>query len=378
MRFADIPAQGSAKATLTTMVDSGRLPHALMLLGHEGTGGLPMGLALAAYLFCTQRTGFDACGQCADCSKVARLEHPDLHYSFPAVPPASGKKALSSYYRQEFRDFVKQTPWGTVTDWLSAISSEGKAGNIPAEETRDIIDALSLKSYEGGQKVMLLWRPEYLGKEGNILLKLIEEPPVGTVLIFVAENTEDILPTILSRVQVVRLAPIPAADIADALSSQAGADPRRAATLAPLAAGSYTEALRLLRHPERELFAEFRPWMLAVFLNRGLDLAKAADDLSKDGREGIRAFLEYAVHLLSAVVRHRHAPSLPLTLPSDEAKFVQDLARNPISHEAIARMTDAIGETAYRVERNASSKAQLLALGIQLSRIAREGALVAR
>lgn len=369
MRFADVPAQAPAKAALLAMVDSGRLPHALLLLGQEGTGGLPMGLALAQYLFCTARTEGDACGHCADCSKVQRLEHPDLHLSFPAIPPATGKKALSRHYLQEFRDFVKQTPWGTTVDWLAAISSEGKAGNIPAEESREIIEALSLKSYEGGRKVLLLWRPEYLGKEGNILLKLIEEPPAGTVIVFVAENTEDILPTILSRVQAVRLAPIPAPDLADALARQAGADPRRAATLAAMAAGSYTEALRLLRHPERELFADFRPWMLAVFKNWGLELARAADDLSKDGREGIRAFLEYAVHLLGVVVRHRHAPGLPLALPPDEAKFVQDLARNPISHEAIARMTDAIGETAYRVERNANSKAQLLALGIQLSRI---------
>jgi hypothetical protein len=113
--------------------------------------------------------------------------------------------------------------------------------------------------------------------------------------------------------------------------------------------------------------------MLAVFKNWGIELAKAADELSKDGREGIKAFLEYAIHLLSAVVRYRHAPSLALALPADEAKFVQDLARNPISYEAIARMTEAIGETAYRIERNANSKVQLLALGIQLSRIVREG-----
>ncbi len=374
MRFADIPAQATAKAALTGMVHHDRLPHALLLLGAEGTGGLPMGLALAQYIFCTARTANDACGQCADCGKVAKLEHPDLHFSFPAIPPAPGKKALSSYYRQDFRDFVKQTPWGTTGDWLGAIGSEGKQGNIPAEESRDIIDSLALKSYEGGRKVLLLWRPEYLGKEGNILLKLIEEPPAGTVIVLIAENAEDILPTILSRVQAVRLAPIPATDLADALARHAGADPRRAATIAAMAAGSYTEALRLLRHPERELFADFRPWMLAVFKNWGLELAKAADDLSKDGREGIKAFLEYAVHLLSAVVRHRHAPGLPLALPPDEAKFVQDLARNPISYESIARMTDLIGETAYRVERNANAKAQLLALGIQLSRIVRGAA----
>lgn len=146
-------------------------PHALMLIGSEGTGGLPMALALAQYVFCENKSATDSCGHCPNCGKVAKLEHADLHLSFPSIPPKPGSKALSKHFHKQFRDFVQQTPYGTTYDWLQFINAENKQGNITAEECRDIIDMLNLKSYEGGSKVQIIWRPEYLGKEGNILLK---------------------------------------------------------------------------------------------------------------------------------------------------------------------------------------------------------------
>lgn len=366
MLFKNVVGQQAAKAGLMKMWHNNVFPHALLLVGGEGTGTLPMALALAQYIFCENKSATDSCGKCPGCSKSAKLEHADLHISFPSIPPKPGTKAMSRYYIQEFREFISQSPYGTTYDWLQHINAENKQGNITAEECREIIDQLNLKSYEGGKKVMLMWRPEYLGKEGNILLKLIEEPPKDTIMIFVAENMEDILPTILSRTQTVRLAPIAAADIAESLSTRSITDPTRAAQVAHIAQGSYTEALRLVRHADNDLFPEVRQLFNVLFTNNGLGIAKFAEDWSKSGREQQKNLLHYIIQLLEQTIRVRYRPDAPIALPEAEAQFVQKLATTKISFEGFGLMTGALSDTIFYIERNAHSKTQLHALGIRL------------
>ena len=361
-----VVGQQSAKDGLLQMCAHDHLPHALLIAGAEGTGGLPLALAFAQYIFCTEKHSHDACGECSDCSKAAKLEHPDLHISFPAISPKPGAKAMSRHYIQEFREFTAQTPYGTTYDWLQFIDAENKQGNITAEECREIIDTLNLKSYEGGRKIQVIWRPEYLGKEGNILLKLIEEPPADTLLLLVAENTEDILPTILSRTQLIRLAPLHAADIAQGLSDRSFADPKRAAQIAHIANGSFTEALRLVRHTENDLFPEVRKWFNALFTNNGLEISKFADEWSKAGREQQKNFLHYVIQLLEQTIRTRYLPDAPIPLPDEEAQFVKKLASMQIGFNVIEQMIERISKTIYHIERNAHSKTQLHALSIQL------------
>lgn len=366
MLFADIPGQRAAKEGMLNMWKSNHFPHALMLAGNEGTGGLPMALALARYIFCENKQEYDACGQCPSCSKVQKLEHADLHLSFPTVSPKPGTKAMSKYYMQEFRDFVKQTPFNSTYDWLQFIDAENKQGNITAEECREMIDTLNLRSYEGGAKVHIIWRPEYLGKEGNILLKLIEEPPAETYLILVAEDTDDILATILSRTQMVRLAPIPAADIAAILQKRNLADESKALQIGHMADGSYAEALRLLQHTGNDLFQEVRSWFNALFTNNGLAITKFADQWSKAGREQQKNFLHYIVQLLEQTIRTRYLPQHPPALPPAEAEFVQKLAAMNIGLETINSMVKELTDTIYYIERNAHSKTQLHVLSIRL------------
>jgi DNA polymerase-3 subunit delta' len=366
MLFADIPGQKTAKEGLLNMWKSNHFPHALMLAGNEGTGGLPMALALARYIFCENKLEHDACGQCPGCSKVEKLEHADLHLSFPTVSPKPGTKAMSKYYMQEFRDFVKQTPFNSTYDWLQFIDAENKQGNITAEECREIIDTLNLRSYEGGAKVHIIWRPEYLGKEGNILLKLIEEPPAETYLILIAEDTDDILPTILSRTQMVRLAPVAANDIAAILQKRNLAEEKKALQVGYMANGSYAEALRLLQHAENDLFPEVRSWFNALFTNNGLAITKFADQWSKAGREQQKNFLHYIVQLLEQTIRTRYLPGHPPALPPAEAEFVQKLAGMNIGLETINSMVKELTDTIYYIERNAHSKTQLHVLSVRM------------
>ncbi len=315
----------------------------------------------------------NSCGKCAGCGKASKLEHADLHISFPSIPPKPNTKAMSRHYIQEFREFIQQSPYGTTYDWLQHISAENRQGNITAEECREIIDVLNLKSYEGGMKVLLMWRPEYLGKEGNILLKLIEEPPQDTILIFVAENTEDILPTIRSRTQEVRLAPVSAADIAEALVTRSVTDPRKAAQVAHIAMGSYTEALRLARDVDNDLFPEVRQLFNSLFTNNGLGIAKFAEEWSKAGREQQKNFLSYIIQLLEQAIRVRYSPGAGISLPEAEAQFVQKLSGTKVSFEGFGQMVSAVSDTIFYIERNAHSKTQLHALAIRMQHIIQYG-----
>ena len=366
MLLKQVVGQQSAKQGLISMLEQNHLPHALLIAGQEGTGGLPLALAFSQYIFCTNKQEHDCCGTCADCQKSSRLEHADLHISFPSIPPKPGTKAMSRNYIQEFREFIAQTPYGTTYDWLQFIDAENKQGNITAEECREIIETLNLKSYEGGRKVQIIWRPEYLGKEGNILLKLIEEPPPGTLLILVAEDVDEVLGTILSRTQLIRLPPLHAADIAQGLADRSLADTRKAAQIAHIANGDFTEALRLVRHTENDLFPDVRRWFNALFTNNGIELSKMVEDWSKAGREQQKNFLHYVIQLLEQAIRVRYLPQVPPTLPEEEAQFVGKLAARNVSFESLRKMIEQISTTMYHIERNAHGKTQLLALSVQL------------
>ena len=369
MQFKDVIGQHAAKEGLLKMWYNDVFPHAIMLAGGEGMGGLPLGLALMQFIFCTQKTPTDSCGACINCRKVSRLEHADVHLTFPTIPPRSGVKGMSRLYITEFREFIKQSPYGTTYEWLQHINAENKQGNIVAEECREIIDTLNLKSYEGGMKVQVIWRPEYLKKEGNILLKLIEEPPHDTIIIFIAEDMEDILATIKSRTQTVRLAPIPPQEIAEALMARSLTEPVKAAQIAHISMGSYTEALRLVRSTDNDLFPGVKDLFNHIFTNNGLGIMKFADEWSKAGREQQKNFLHYIIQLLEQTIRARYSPAVALALPEAEAQFVRKLAGTKTTFEAFGKLIEAITDTMFYIERNAHSKTQLHALGIRMQYI---------
>lgn len=337
-----------------------------MLVGKEGTGGLALALALIQYIFCEDKQGNESCGVCAACGKVQKLAHPDLHLSFPTITPKPGAKASSKAFLNEFREFVKQSPYGTTFDWLQFINAENKQGNITAEECRDIIDTLNLTSFEGGYKIQLIWRPEYLGKEGNILLKLIEEPPKHTFILMVAEEIEDVLKTILSRTQQVHLLPLTPVEIAEALVARNHVEPRRAAQVAQLAEGSYTQALQLLNYTGNDLLVPLREWFNGIFTHNGITLNKWVDDMTKTGREQQKNFLLFTQQLLAHAMRMTLIPGHAPALPEDEATFAGKLAQRGFAPDVFRAMDDAINKTVYHIERNAHSKTQLLFLSIQM------------
>lgn len=365
MLFADVVGQGAAKAHLLGMWQQNHLPHALLINGKEGTGGLALALALTQYLLCENKSKEDACGTCPNCQKAAKMEHADVHYSFPTIRNSEKKiEPLSNNYLKEFRKFTLNHTYGTTYEWLQFINAENKQGNISAEECRIIIEKLNLKAYEGGLKIMIIWRPEYLGKSGNILLKLIEEPPANTVIILVSESVEEILPTILSRVQLIKLPPTQAAELEKALITQHKLEAPKAKQIAMMADGSYTEALTLLQHIENDLFPMAKQWFNMLFTQNGIGVSKFVEELAKKGREQQKSFLQYIIHLLEATIRQRYTNTS--ILANDELAFVQKLAATTISFEAIQSLIEDLDKTSYYIQRNANGKIQLQALSIKM------------
>ena len=317
----------------------------------------------------------DACGVCPSCVKASQLIHPDIHFSYPVIPKKAGDKPVSTDYISEWREFIKQYPYGNAYDWLQFIGAENKQGNITAQECNDIIHKLNLKSFESGYKVLVMWMPEYLGNEGNKLLKLIEEPPANTLFILVAENESLILQTILSRTQLARI-PLPeTGEIEKALIERAGVGAEQARQVAVLCEGNYHEALQLVRHAEDDWQGILREWLNAILKNGPIAQVKWIDEISKSGRERQKQFLRYFNHLLEQSIRLRYMENSGSNIPENERDIAQRL--NKIADIGQQRaIIEELDQAAYYIERNAHAKMLFHALTIKLYHIIADRTLV--
>ena len=389
MLFKDVIGQEQVKQQLVDMVQQNRLSHALLFLGKEGSGALPLALAFAQYVVALPHPspvvedlfgGFtaietkpafvhpDEIQSQQAFQRAHQLIHPDLHFSYPVIPRKSGDKPKSSDYINEWREFIQQFPYGNVYDWLQFIGAENKQGNITAEECNDIIRQLNLKSFESEYKILVLWMPEYLGKEGNKLLKLIEEPPANTLFILVAENDEQILPTILSRCQLIKIPSLEIKEIEAALINRAKAAPEIAQQLASICEGNYREALQLLQHAEEDWQSLLREWLNAILKGGPLAQIKFTEEVSKLGREKQKQFLRYFNHLLEQSIRIKIIGLDKISLADNEKDFAQRLNKiaSVSQQEAIIEELD---KAAYYIERNANGKMLFQALSIKLFHI---------
>ncbi|RYY66625.1 MAG: hypothetical protein EOO12_03695 [Chitinophagaceae bacterium] len=400
--FRDVIGQSEVKQHLVEMVAQNRLSHALLFLGKEGSGALPLALAFAQYvsLLPTKDAApsglfgepvevrLPATAAAADAwmegqpsfAKAQGMVHPDIHYSYPVIPRKSGDKPLSTDYITEWREFTGQLPYGSVYDWLQFIGAENKQGNITAHECNEIIRKLNLKSFESGYKILVMWMPEYLGKEGNKLLKLIEEPPADTLFILVAENEGAILNTILSRCQLVKVPALEAAAIEEALRTRASVAPEQARQLANTADGSYREALHLLQHADEDFGSLLKDWLGATIRYLPAAQLKVIEELARLGREKQKQLLRYFTHLIEQslrleVLQGPAGDALLQSFSATEADFAQRLNKvmDAAQKEAAAAELDA---AAYHIERNANAKILFHALTIKLFHIIKNRVVV--
>jgi DNA polymerase III subunit delta' len=376
MLFSQVIGQREIKEKLRRLVEHNRLSHALLLNAPEGAGGLPLALAFAQFIVCDRvsaenaKNNFpaDSCNECPSCLKAAAMVHPDIHYSYPVVTKKTGEKPISADYISEWREFIKLSPYGTIFDWLQEINAENKQGNISAQECNEINRKLSLKSFESGYKILIMWMPEYLGNEGNKLLKLIEEPPPDTLFILVTENEANILPTILSRVQIIRL-PRPAMlEIQNALVLRAGVTADQARQLAAVSEQNYREALRQLQHGQDDWLGLLREWLNAVLRSGPIAQVKWVEEISKQGREKQKQFLQYFIHLLEQAIRLRMSEAAFADMPETEKDFAGRLNKTA-DLAAQQAIVEELNKSIYYIERNAHAKMLFHALTIRLYHI---------
>jgi DNA polymerase III subunit delta' len=403
MLFKDVIGQQAVKQQLLEMVQHNRLSHALLFLGKEGSGLLPLAMAFAQYvsLLPNKNNSSEASlfGEPVEIklpsspdeadawmqkqssfSKAEQLVHPDIHFSYPVVTKKSGTPPISTDYITEWREFIRQLPYGNIYDWLQFIDAENKQGNITANECNDIIRKLNLKSFESGYKILLMWMPEYLGKEGNKLLKMIEEPPPDTLFILVAENEGEILSTILSRCQLVKIPALDAKDIEQNLVSKKACAPEQAKQISNASNGNYRESLNLIQHADEDFHGLLREWLNAALKNQTIAQVKSIDEISRLGREKQKQFLKHFTHLIEQSVRMEVADDtlkekLLNAMSSGEQDFVLRLnkAMRLEQKEAIAEELD---KASYYIERNANAKILFHALTIKIFHIVKNNIVI--
>jgi len=409
MQFSNIIGQQEIKQQLAHMVQHNRLSHALLFLGKEGSGALSLARAMAQFIVCdkvngkkikspeaaeppaaslfgepappidtepdgqTQPQSFsDSCGICPSCQKATKLIHPDIHFSYPVITRKSGDKPLSTEFMPEWRAFLEKNPYGNNYDWLQFIEAENKQGNISAHECNDITRKMSLKSFEAEYKILIMWMPEMLGKEGNKLLKLIEEPPPNTLFLFVAENESLILPTIISRTQLIKIPQLTQPAIAEALQERENLPAEKAAQIAAICNGNYHEALQQLAHSDDDWEVLLRDWLNSILKTGPVAQVKWIEEASKIGREKQKQFLLYFIHLLETAVNLRLVQPPSNGEPTAFSDGLSDFATrfNGIcgieQQEAIVNELD---QAIYYIERNANPKMLFHALTIKLYHI---------
>lgn len=405
MLFKDVIGQQEVKQQLVEMVQHNRLSHALLFLGKEGSGALPLAVAFAQYVSLlpnkNQSSEASLFGEPVEIKlpstseeadawmqkqpsygKAEQLVHPDIHFSYPVIKRTtrSDEKPISTDWVTEWREFIRQLPYGNIYDWLQFIGAENKQGNITANECNDIIRKLNLKSFESGYKILLMWMPEYLGKEGNKLLKMIEEPPPDTLFILVAENEGEILSTILSRCQLVKIPSLQASDIEQYLASKKACSNEQAKQIANASNGNYREALNLIQHADEDFHGLLREWLNATLKNQTIAQVKLIEEIGRLGREKQKQFLKHFTHLIEQAVRMQVAgdalkEKLLNAMSSGEQDFVLRLNK-AMSLEKKEAIAEELDKATYYIERNANAKILFHALTIKIYHIVKNNIVV--
>ncbi len=338
MLFRDVIGQEELKNQLIQSVREEHIAHAQLFCGMEGAGALQLALAYARYIHCTNRTETDSCGECPSCRKYNKLIHPDLHFVFPIIKIDKKKKEVCDDYLAEWREFNLQNKYFSLSQWLTFIGTENAQGMIYAKESNEIIRKLTLKTYEAEYKIMIVWLPEKMNEVcANKLLKMLEEPPQKTLFLLVAEQTEQILTTILSRSQRVNVRPVSAEALTDVLHNRFGLSDQDAAAVAHVSGGNYLKAVETIQLSEdNQLYFDFftrymrlaytvanmkRADNPALKFNALKELKEVSDEISGMGREKQKQFLGYCQrYLRENFVLNLRVPSISY-LNAQESAF---------------------------------------------------------
>lgn len=366
MLFQEVIGQNAIKEQLIQSVFENRVSHAQLFLGPEGSGSFALALAYAQFISCTEKAETDSCGTCASCRKYNKLIHPDLHFSYPFFRGGVNEDSMADL--GEWRDLVLSNPYFNLDEWRLRLDAENKQPNINKAECLNILNRLSLKAFESEYKTMIIWLPEYLKNEGNRLLKTLEEPANKTLIILVAQNQDQILNTIISRTQLVKIPALKNDDISRYLIDAKDIPEAQASRIAYLSNGSLQAALNHLKEDDHDDFRNFSGWMRMTFADKGAQIIDFVDVLSKLGRENQKNMLRYGVQLIRECIMMISGAESLVHLPTLELDFVNNFSRQ-LDLAKCEALINELEKAHYHIERNANPKILFLDVSLQLVKI---------
>lgn len=375
MMFKQIIGQLEVKNRLISSVKEGRISHAQLFLGEQGTGNLPLALAYAQYIMCEDKKDEDSCGICGSCIKNNKLIHPDLHFVFPTANTDKAKgKPMSEIFLPEWREIVAENNgYFTINQWQDKIETENKLLLIPERDSAEILKKLSLKTYESEYKVMIIWFPEKFNTESaNKLLKILEEPEPKTLFILVAHDSGQIMPTILSRTQTLKVPKIDLNELASALVNQFQLSQQQASTISALADGNFISSKNIIEASEIEeqFYTLFTDWMRASFKADVISLIAFSEEIQKIGREKQKQFITYCLHIFRESLINNFGTSNLNKTSQNEAQFLVKFA--PFIHGAnCLDIIEIFNDAHYHIERNGNPKIIFLDVSFKLTKLLR-------
>lgn len=358
MFFRDIIGQEEVKKKFLIEINEGHIAHAQLICGPQGSGTLPLAIAYARYILCTNPSTNDACGTCPSCVKMNKLAHPDLHFAFPIVKKKSGRDVVCDDYIKEWREFVTQNPYFTLNHWVKDMGAENAQAIIYAKESDEMVRKLSLKSSEGGYKVMIIWLPEKMNIVcANKLLKMLEEPPLKTLFLLVSESPDLILQTILSRAQRINVRKIEQSHIAQALKDKYALPEQDALNISHLSNGDFIRALEAIHFNEdtKIFFDLFVNLMRLSYMRKLKEMKAWSEQVAAMGRERQKNFLEYAQRMIREnFIYNLHQKDLTY-LNLDEQNFASRFA--PFVNERNAfEIMENLALAQQHIEQNVNAK----------------------
>lgn len=372
MLFSSIPGLTEVKEKIIQAVKNNHLAHALLFHGPEGSANLKMALALATYLHCQNPKNDDSCGECPSCQKMAKLVHPDMNFAVPV--PGEGKEDKEEKKKLDpvaaFRSFAIQNGYGNISDWVYQNDFEKKQLNISKSAARQLIKTLSLKSFEGGFKIMLIWAPEFMNAaSANSLLKILEEPPEKTVFLLVTSQPEQLLTTILSRTQKVMVRAFTDQEIMDHLVAEEMSSREGAVQIAPLADGNLREAYRMIDQVADENTVLIRDWFRACFQIDINQIFGFVESFSIRDKEAQKSLLLTGINVLREVMLDKAQVVNLMRSADTDRDFIHKLGSHVLDGDKLSRIYEILNLAYYHLERNANMKIMFADLSFQIARV---------
>ena len=376
MYFKEVLGHKKLKKLLMQSIRESTVPHAQLFLGPKGSANLALALAFAQYVACKNKQQDDACGICTSCVKHLKFVHPDLHFVFPVATTSNVKnKPLSKNFLIEWRSLLDDNPYFSLFDWLKHIGVENKQGLISVEESVHVLKDLSLKPYEGETKIMLIWMPEKMNiQASNKLLKIIEEPPQKTLFLLVAESTENMLATVLSRTQLLKVPRYSDQEVLNYLTNL-GVEQAKAKMISNLVDGNINEALQLAEHVEdsEQNTLNFIQWMRLCFSAlqvKDIDkLVQWSEMMAKAGRENQKSFLLFASNVMRDALLKNYGVEKMIKMNVSGHNFTMEKFAPFIHAENCMQITSELNMAQLHIERNANPKILFLDTSFKIARL---------